>query len=283
MPPRSYPTARQRRLGAELRKLREQAGLSGSQVAAFLGGERAQVSHLESGRYGVSAERVRRIANYCSATDKHLVDALATMAEQREKGWWEEYRGILSPGFLDLSELEYHATYLRSLDMLLVPGIFQTAAYAEELMLGGISALPKNELSTRVEHRVRRREVLFDRPAPPRFEAFIHEAALRVRYCSTDTMVSQLDYLNAVSQWPSVSIRVIPFRSQISGSAHSMLYAGAPIPKLDTVQLDSAFDGGFLDAEAQLARYRALLDSVERISLSKAESQTFIRHIAQEM
>jgi transcriptional regulator with XRE-family HTH domain len=89
MPPRSYPTARQARLGAELRKLRERAGMSGSQVAAFLGGERAQISHLESGRYGVSAERVRRLASYYSASDKKLINALAAMADERGKGWWE--------------------------------------------------------------------------------------------------------------------------------------------------------------------------------------------------
>ncbi|MFJ1890223.1 helix-turn-helix domain-containing protein [Streptomyces sp. NPDC088170] len=86
MPPRSYPTARQRRLGAELRKLRERAGMSGSEAAAYLGGERAQISHIESGRYGVSSERVRRLAAHYSASDKHLVDALAEMADERTRG-----------------------------------------------------------------------------------------------------------------------------------------------------------------------------------------------------
>ncbi|GAA2707573.1 MULTISPECIES: helix-turn-helix transcriptional regulator [Streptomyces] len=285
MPPRSYPTARQRRLGAELRKLREKAGLSGSQVAAYLGGERAQVSHIESGRYGISAERVRRLAAHYSATDKHLIDALAAIADERSKGWWEEYRGILSPGFLDLSELEHHATYLRAVQMLHVPGIFQTAEYAREVMSNSVSslpALPAAELKARVEHRLRRREI-FDRPAPPTFEAFIHEAALRMRYCEPATMREQLDFLSDMSAFPTVTIRVIPFDSRITSSVHSLLYAGGPIPQLDTVQIDSAFDAGFLDAEAQLLRYRALLDSVAEIALDADESSKFIRQIAKEL
>ncbi|MFC8824800.1 helix-turn-helix domain-containing protein [Streptomyces sp. NPDC057137] len=282
MPPRAYPTARQKRVGTELRKLRERAGLSGSAVAAFLGGERAQVSHLESGRYGVSAERVRRIAAHCSATDKHLVDALASMAEERGKGWWEDYRGILSPGFLDLAELEHHALYLRAIQMLYIPGLFQTEAYARELFTSGVSDLPKSEINARVEHRTRRREI-FDRPNPPKFESFIHEAALRMRYGPVEVARSQLDFLHQVSQWPSVTIRIIPFDAQLNGSIHPMLYAGAAIPQLDTVQVDSAFDGGFLDAEAQLAKYRSLLDSVATISLGVAESTKFIQRIAQEM
>lgn len=282
MPPRSYPTARQKRLGAELRKLRERAGMSGSEAAAYLGGERAQISHIESGRYGVSDQRVRRLAAHYSADDKHLVDALARMAEERTKGWWDDYRGILSPGFLDLAELEHHATYIRAIQMLNVPGIFQTEAYARDLIRSGVSDLPTAELNARVEHRARRRGI-FDRPAPTLFEAFIHEAALRMRYCDGDTMREQLGFLHTVSAWPSVTIRVIPFAARITGSVHSMLYAGADIPALDTVQIDSAFDAGFLDAEAQLARYRELLGSIESISLTPEESAEFIQLIAQEM
>ncbi|MFJ2783413.1 MULTISPECIES: DUF397 domain-containing protein [unclassified Streptomyces] len=75
-------------------------------------------SLIESGRYGVSAERVRRLAAHCSATDEHLVNVLAAMAEERGKGWWEEYRGRLSPGFPDLAELEHHALHPRAIDML---------------------------------------------------------------------------------------------------------------------------------------------------------------------
>jgi transcriptional regulator with XRE-family HTH domain len=282
MPPRSYPTARQRRLGAELRKLRERAGMSGSEAAAYLGGERAQISHIESGRYGVSDQRVRRLAAHYSANDKHLTDALANMAEERTKGWWDDYRGVLSPGFLDLAELEHWATHIRTIQMLHIPGIFQTEAYARDLIRSGVTDLPTAELNARVEHRMRRREI-FDRPRPTPFEAFIHEAALRMRYCDADTLMAQLDFLQEVSTWPSVTIRVVPFATQITSSVHSMLYAGAGIPALDTVQIDSAFDAGFLDAEAQLAKYRELLGSVEAISLDAEESIQFIRRIAQEM
>ncbi|MFE6690255.1 helix-turn-helix domain-containing protein [Streptomyces sp. NPDC057743] len=282
MPPRSYPTARQKRLGAELRKLRERAGMSGTEAAAFLGGERAQISHIESARYGVSAERVRRLAAHYSATDKHLVDALADMAEERGKGWWEDYRGILSPGFLDVAELEHHAQYIRAIQMLYIPGIFQTEDYARELIRGGVTELPASEVNTRAEHRIRRRKI-FDRPTPTPFDAFVHEAALRMRYCTVDTMRAQLEFLADVSHWPSVTIRVIPFTAQVTSSVHSMMYAGAQIPALDTVQLDSAFDSGFLDAEAQLSRYRALLDSVDSISLNVSESRKYIQRIAQEM
>ncbi|MEU3370929.1 helix-turn-helix domain-containing protein [Streptomyces sp. NPDC006711] len=282
MPPRSYPTARQKRLGTELRKMRERAGMSGSEAAAFLGGERAQISHIESGRYGVSSERVRRLAVHYSSTDKYLVDELAKMADERGKGWWEEYRGALTPGNLDVAELEFYATRLRGIYMLHVPGVLQTPAYARGLIQSSVAALPAGELNLRVEHRMRRRAI-FDRPNPTPFEAFVHEAALRMRYCDGSTMREQLDFLTEASQWPSTTLRVIPFDAQITGSVHSMQYAVAQVPALDTVQIDSAFDGGFLDAETQLTTYRELLSSVESISLGVEESCKYIQRIAQEV
>ncbi|MEV5505929.1 helix-turn-helix domain-containing protein [Streptomyces orinoci] len=269
-------------MGAELRKLREKAGLTGAELAARMGGERAQISHVESGRYGVSAERVRRWAAYCSATDKYLVDALAQMAEERTKGWWEEYRGVLSQQFLDIAELEHHAKYLWSIELLHIPGILQTEDYARELMSGSLTRLPARDVAARVEHRLRRREI-FDRPAPARFDVFIHEAALRMLYCERVTMRAQLDFLTEVAEWPNVRVRVIPFETRLTSSIGSVLYAGGPVQQLDTVHLDQAFQGIFLDAQAQLAKYQALLHATERAALPPAESSKFIQRIAEEL
>ncbi len=204
------------------------------------------------------------------------------MTEERGKGWWEAYRGVLPVAYLDIAELEHHATRLRSIRMLHVPGILQTPDYARELISSGVTGLPDVEVAARVEHRTRRRQI-FDRAAPPGFDAFIHEAALRMRYCGSDVMRSQLELLQEVADWPSVTIRVIPFDARITSSVHSVLYADGVIPPLDTVQLDSAFGGCFLDAEAQLVKYRSLFSSIEEIALDADESIKFIQHITQGM
>ncbi|MCZ4126001.1 helix-turn-helix domain-containing protein [Streptomyces sp. H39-S7] len=283
MPPRSHPTARQQRLGAELRKLREHAGVTGSDAAAFLGGERAQISHIESGRYGVSGERVRRMATFYSANDKKLVEALVAMAEERGKGWWAEYRGVLAPSFLDLAELEHHATFLRTVHMLHMPGLLQSEQYARALFSGGITELSPSELDARVEHRLRRRAIL-ERPAPPKLDVIIHEGALRLRYAARKVMRAQLDLLLEASEWPAVAIHVIPFDvDELTPSTQSMFYAGGTVPQLDTVQIDAAFGSGFLDAEAQLEKYRVLFHLLSQVALGAEESRRSIHSIAREM
>lgn len=283
MPPRSSPTARQARLGTELRKLREASGLPARAAGELLGGNQAQISHIESGRWGVSAERVRRLAAFYSATDTELVDALCAMAEERGKGWWESFRGILPTGFLNIAELEHHARYLRAFQTLTVPGIFQTEDYARTIFGSSIPTLPAAEFDARVEHRLKRRAI-FERAAPPQFEAIIHEAALHVLYGGRRVAREQLRYLLEVSEWPTVVVRVISFASEeFIGSAQTMLYAGGVVPQLDTVQLDSVYGSVFLDADAQLADYRATYDALERVTLEVGESRDVINRIAKEL
>ncbi|MFP8942702.1 helix-turn-helix domain-containing protein [Streptomyces fenghuangensis] len=283
MPPRSNPTARQARLGAELRKLREASGLTAREAGELLGGNQAQISHIESGRWGVSAERVRRLAAFYSAGDQKLIDTLCKIAEDRTKGWWEEYRGVLPPAFLNVAELEYHATHLRSLQTLTVPGIFQTEDYSRKLFEEVIPPLPRSEIDARVEHRSRRR-VIFERDHPTPFEAIIHEAALRMRYGGRKVARSQLEYLLEVSDWPSVTVRVIPFTSErFIGSAQSVLYAGGPVPQLDTVLLDSAYGSVFLDAHAQLEKYRSVYGALETVPLDAKDSRSMVKRIIKEL
>jgi transcriptional regulator with XRE-family HTH domain len=263
--------------------LRERSGKSGGDVSAFLGGERATVSHIESGRHGVSAARVRRLAAFYEADDPRLVDVLASMAEERGKGWWEEYRGILPPHLLDLAELEHHATSFRSLQILMIPGIFQTEDYARAIFTSGNPKLHPDDLASRVEFRTARRR-LFQRGVPPPFDAYIHEAALRLRYGNRKTTRAQLEFLLEVCEWPGVAVHVVPIDIDgFVGFAQSMLYAHGPVPQLDTVQIDNAYSVDFLDSEGQLARCSRVIDSVRKLALGAAASRKLIHVISQEM
>ncbi|GAA2716210.1 MULTISPECIES: helix-turn-helix transcriptional regulator [Streptomyces] len=282
MPPRSNPTARQARLGTELRKLREAAGMSAREAGGLLGGGAAQISHIEAGRWGVSAERVRRLATYYKADNARLIDELCTMADERVRGWWEKYRGILTPGFLDVSELEYHARGLHLFQTNYVPGIFQIEEYARALFGSGVPPLPERELNARVEHRMQRRDI-YSRKTPPETVAIVHEAALRMCYGSRGVQRAQLKFLAEAAEWPSVTLRVVPFGIEhLVGTAQSMLYALGPIPELDTVQIDNAFRGGLISANALLSMYAKLFHVLAETALSGDDSKKYIQQMIQE-
>ncbi|MFD8377751.1 helix-turn-helix domain-containing protein [Streptomyces sp. NPDC059679] len=284
MPARDNPTARQARLGAELRKLRERAGKTARETAGLLGTDQGKISHIESGRIGVSEERIRRLATFYSCGDDVLIEALCVIArEHRGQHWWDEYRGILAPGFLDVAELEHHATYMRSVQSVSLPGIFQTEDYARALFSGNIPRLPHDEIEARVEHRMRR-QVIFDRETPPPNVAIIHEAALRMRFGGRKVVRAQLERLLEVAEWPTVTLRVVPFTNEdFIEVTTPVLYAGGAVPQLDTVQVDTPFGGRYLHAEVDLQSYRELLDIAEGGSLGVEDSRQLIRHIAREL
>ncbi|MGH3313364.1 MAG: helix-turn-helix domain-containing protein [Streptomyces sp.] len=281
---RDNPTARQVRLGAELRKLRESAGKTARESAGLLGNDQAKMSHIEGGRLGISEERIRRLATFYSCDDVALVEALCAIArEQRGTFWWDSFRGILAPGFLDMAELEHHAVNLRSMQTVSLPGVFQTEEYARAVFEGHLPRLPIEEVETRVEYRMRRR-VIFDREEPPQFTALIHEAALRMRFGGRKVARRQLEYVMQVSEWPSVTVRVVPFTSEdFVEATQPVLYASGFVPQLDTVQVDTAVGGRFVLADAELRKYRNLLDVAQSACLSAEESRQLIHHIAREL
>lgn len=94
------------------------------------------------------------------------------MATERTQGWWEEYRGSLPTSFLDLSELEHHARFLRHVAILYVPGLLQTEDYSRAVFSSRLPQLTDEELELRLRHRKARQA--FTLP----YEAVIHEAAL---------------------------------------------------------------------------------------------------------
>ncbi|MEU5464467.1 helix-turn-helix transcriptional regulator [Streptomyces althioticus] len=283
MPPRRQPTARQQRLGAELRKLREAAGYRATEAAALLGVNSVQISQIESGVAGVSEDRLRRMVAHYACEDDEVIAALVAMATDRTPGWWEEYRGRLPTAFLDLAELEHHSVFRWDVDFLRVPGLLQTEDYARALFSYVNPELPKQEIDRWVEHRMRRRIVL-ERADPVPYEAVVHEAALRIRVGDRAQARAQLLRVTGLSEADHITVRVIPFDVDGFGGADgAVVYAGGPVRALDTVVRDGPHGTVFVDAAAQLLRYRTLFRRLEAVALDPGRSRAFIHRLAKEL
>ncbi|GCB48016.1 helix-turn-helix transcriptional regulator [Streptomyces sp. NL15-2K] len=278
------PTGRQLRFGAELRKLRERAGLSATEAGQLLGIKQAQVSNMEAGRVGVSPERVRAIACHYDCPDKALVEAIATMTGDRKRGWWEQYREILPAPLLDLAELEHHARALRDSTTARIPGLLQTREYALEIFRQAVTELSPPDIEHRLSFRIKRQAILFRDDNPTPYEAIVHEAALRMKVGGPTVARQQLQHLLDMSDRDHVTLRAITFDvGAYPGSGQSIYYARGPVPQLDTVQLDQSHGVAFLDAEAQLHKYRTLFDRIEAVALSPETTRALIHNVMREM
>lgn len=280
---RTSPTGRQLRLGSELRKLRERAGLTATEAGQLLGVKQNQISNTEAGRIGVSPERVRTLAHHYKCGDPALVQALSDMAADRKRGWWAEYREILPAALLNLAEVEHHATRLRSAVTVHIPGLLQTTEHARELFRQVVPEFPPPDIEHRVSFRIKRQAVLYRDSAVP-YHAVIHEAALRMQFGGPVTARAQLQHLLDMSEREHITIRVLPFTAGgFPGSGQSIFYSHGPIPQLDTVHLDQSHGPVFLDAEAQLDMYRVLLDRLDSRALAPDKSRDVIHHLIRDL
>ncbi|MFD4629711.1 helix-turn-helix transcriptional regulator [Streptomyces sp. NPDC058284] len=283
MAQRNAPTSRHRRLATEMRRMREQAGMSVQEAASLLGADRTMISNIEAGRTGLSEERVRQLACHYKCPDQALVEALAGLTgTRRSSHWWDEYRSKLPEGHLDVSEVEHYATRIRTAQTVHLPGLFQTEEHARAIFELAVPKLSRLDVELRVAHRLRRQEIL-SRENPTPYVGIIHEAALRLEFGGRDVARKQLEHLADAADRDNVTLLVIPFSAGgFHGAGQSVLYAEGPLPQLDTVQLDTALGAHFVDAPIPLANYRSLLDLMERSALAPKDSQELIRSIARE-
>lgn len=263
--------------------MRLAAGATTEYGAGLLGIDRTRLSNMESGIRPFSAERIRTLACNYACTDGAYVEALAAMADGKDRGWWEQYRGTLPAGLLDIAELEWHAARVRTSQVMHMPGLLQTEDYARAVFAAALPALSRLEVELRVAHRMERRRV-FDRPKPLPYIAYVHEVALRMPYGGAKATREQLRHLAGQSERDTVAVRVIPTSvGDFPGAGHALLYAEGSVPQLDTVQLDSAHGPEFTGAEAQLTKYRAHLDWMDDASLPPAASRDLVLGIAREL
>ncbi|MFF2661357.1 helix-turn-helix domain-containing protein [Kitasatospora sp. NPDC058032] len=281
MPP--TPTARRKRVGIELRKMREAAGRTAGQAAAVLGVDRSKVTLIEQGTYPISAERVIALADEYEEGDAAYVDEVAAMASDKSKGWWEEHRGLVPAGILEISEVEHHAHGLATYQICHVPGLMQTEDTAREIFREVYPPLRPLNVEARVENRVRRSEIL-SRSNPIAYEAIVHEAALRMEFGGSRVARAQLKHILALAEQPNITLRVLEFRSGgFKGAGQAVMYAHGPVTRLDTVQLDSVGAPAFLTEVNQLENYRNIIGAMRERALGPTESCDFISDILKDL
>ncbi|PAU45041.1 transcriptional regulator [Streptomyces albireticuli] len=283
MPPRLKPTARQVRLGTELKRLRERADITANEAARLIGVTQSKMSNFESGRAAVSEDRLRKLADHYGESDAAFVDALAVMATEKVRGWWDEYKGVLPPALLDLAELEQHAERLRAFQVVHIPGLLQTAEHARALYSNNMTDMAPEAIEATVDFRVKRRKIL-DREAPQRLDVVIHEAALRIKVGDRKVALDQLRFILEMMDRPRLTVRVVPFEQDwFMGASFSMLYMEAALRRLDTVQIDKVNGSAFVDEEGQLDYHRRVLDAASGMALSGSRSRDLIHRIAQQL
>jgi transcriptional regulator with XRE-family HTH domain len=201
-------------LGKRLRELRQQAGLSGKQLAESLSWPASKVSKIETGKQTPTDDDIRA---WTGATDaepqlESLLAALHTLELQHA-----EWNRVLKTGMKahqgTLAERDEKTKFFRGFENTVIPGLCQTPEYARARFAQVVMVhKTPNDISEAVEARMRRQGMLY-RP-DKRFHILLTEATLRYRLVSVDVMLAQMDRLIALSSLRNVKLGIIGFGTQ---------------------------------------------------------------------
>jgi hypothetical protein len=274
------PTVRRRRLGQELRRLRELKGMTAEEVAGRLLVSQSKISRLENGRRSISQRDVRDLCGVYEVEDQRVVESLMQMAkDSRQQGWWHSFGDIPYSVYIGL---ETDAASLRVYDPQVVPGLLQTRAYAQALIRGALPETAPADIDKRVQVRMRRQERISAAENPLRLWTVLDEAALRRVVGGRAVMREQLEHLVEQSQLPHVTVQVIPFEM----GAHPGLngqYAILEFPDAadsSVVYIEGVTSDLYLEKANDVRKYSVLYEHLRAQALNVEQSRQFIADMA---
>ncbi|QCX77257.1 Helix-turn-helix protein [Streptomyces sp. YIM 121038] len=276
------PTVRRRRLGQELRRLRELKGMTAEEVAERLLVSQSKISRLENGRRSISQRDVRDLCGVYEVEDHRIVDSLMQMAkDSRQQGWWHSFGDIPYSVYIGL---ETDAASLRVYDPQVVPGLLQTRPYAEALITGALPETTPTDIEKRVQVRMRRQERIAAPENPLRLWTVLDESALRRVVGNRALMREQLEHLVEQSQLPHVTVQVIPFEM----GAHPGLngqYAILEFPDASdssVVYIEGVTSDLYLEKANDVQQYSVMYEHLRAQALNVDHSRQLIADIAKD-
>lgn len=281
---RKSPTARHRRLIAELGRLRERSGLARAQVAERIGTTDTTVWRYESGLSRPKVSDVIALLEVYGITGAEKAELIDLAREARKRGWWHRHRQTLKPGFDSYIGLEAEASVLRTYEPQIVPGLLQTAAYARAIIEVTAMTSAPAEVDEKVEVRLSRQDLLTREDSPIRMLAVLDEAVLRREVGGPATMREQCRHLLRLGKLPNVEIRVLPFgagaHAAMDGKFNLLEFPEPEDP--DVVYLEQAASGLVLEYPEEVRRYTLMFGSLMAAALPNGESAGFVAALAKD-
>jgi transcriptional regulator with XRE-family HTH domain len=277
------PAVQRRRLRAELRRARLDAGLTQEQVAQAMDWSLSKLIRIENGSVGISTNDLKAILQHYKILDEdRTAELLALSRAARERSWWNTYGGGSIPKrLLQLIEYENAAYITRNFQDLVIPGLLQTADYMRASSKQLAPELPPGQVDTEIEVRLKRQELL-KRREPPLLFFIMDEAVVRRVVGGPDVMRPQLERLLDVATLPNVTIEVIPFTAGLLPGLQApfVIHEFPDAADDDVLYLESP-RGGLLsrDDGDEILIYREDFERLRRASLGPEGTADFLREV----
>ena len=269
------PTARQRELGTRLRGLRSEHGMTVEEVAAKLLCSATKISRLETAVRRPSLRDVRDLCALYEVDEPTAVELMNLAREARQQGWWTQYDNLnLDP----LIGLEQEASTISCFSMYYMPGLLQTADYAQGIIETVAPKMDPQVVEQRVEARLRRQQLL-DNDHHPRYHVLLDEAVMRRGVGGPASMVAQLDKILETIHGNKAIIQVIPFAAGAYAAADGyfvLLEFEEDSDLWPIVFVEGLTGNQYFQRKGDIARYRETIEYLRNRALSPSKSEELI-------
>jgi DNA-binding XRE family transcriptional regulator len=258
------PTVQRMLVGAKLRRLRTDMGLTREEAAEAIRASEWKIHRLENGQVGFKQRDIVDLLRRYRVTDPAEIDELLAMArEANNPGWWQRYTDVLPQWFRAYVDLESAATLIRTYEGQFVPGLLQTDDYMRAVVRGAHLDDSAEEVGRRVRLRMAR-QTLLTREHPPRLWAVVDEAALRRPVGGREVMRGQVERLLDATKLPNVTLQVLGFDSGahpgMVGSFSVLRFPDQELP--DVVYLEHLTSASYLNKPDEVDQYLHVMESI---------------------
>jgi transcriptional regulator with XRE-family HTH domain len=258
------PTVRRMLVGAQLRRLRTEAGLSREQAGEAIRASEWKIHRLENGQVGFKERDIIDLLRLYGVTDPDEVAAFLLLTrEANNPGWWQHYGDVLPQWFRTYVDLESAATLIRTYEGQFIPGLLQTDDYMRAVVQGAHLDESSEEVGRRVRLRMAR-QTLLTGEQPPRLWAVVDEAAMRRPVGGREVMRSQMERLIEAAKLPNVTLQVLAFDAgahpAMVGSFSVLRFPEEELP--DVVYLEHLTSALYLNKPEEVDQYLHVMESI---------------------
>jgi transcriptional regulator with XRE-family HTH domain len=274
MPVGGKPTVRSRRVGTELRRLREAVGVTTAQAAEMLSCSPAKISRIENGIVSVRVVDLRLLLDrYGDQEYEHRAYLERLARDSNKRGWWQDYGDTIPPYYADFIGLETDASYIKTWEATIVPGLLQTPEYARAVMLANPAMISPDKLENFISIR-HERQARLEQGTDVRLDAVIWEAALLTTVGSDEIQHGQLARLLELMNRPNISVQVLPLeagdKANMSGSF--VMFSFGSERSVSTVFVETLTSSQYLERDQELSGYTLVFDALRSAALSPTAS-----------
>jgi transcriptional regulator with XRE-family HTH domain len=272
-------------LGAQLRRLRDNAGISRDHAGYHIRASGSKISRLELGRVSFKERDVTDLLEFYGVEDAAERDKLLQLArEANATPWYQKFQDVVPDWFHVYVGLEEAAALIRVYEAQFVPGLLQTEAYARATILQGSPGLDPDEVHRRVQLRLGRQKLL-TRENPPRFWVVVDEAALRRPMGGRDVHAAQIERLMDAVGEPNITLQVMPFRygghAAEGGTFTIMRFPETDLP--DIVYMEYLTGAHYIDKPEEVERYAEVMERLSVAGTSPDRTREILAGILKEI